>query len=213
MKGRAIDWQPEEIAWVKARADWPRRALFTAFCNFWTRDVQFGAFKCVCKRQGIMTGRSGCFPKGGTPANKGQQMPYNPNSAATRFKAGSRSGRAQALHKPVGFERRSKDGYLERKIHDGLPLQSRWRAVHLIDYEAANGPLPPGMCLKARDGDRTNLDPANWACIPRAMLPRLNGVNGRRYDSADAELQPTILAITQLEHAAREARKMKGKTT
>jgi hypothetical protein len=49
----------------------------------------------------------------------------------------------------------------------------------------------------------TNTDPDNWALIPRALLPRLNGVHGRGYDEAPADLKPAILAVTTLEHTAR----------
>ncbi|QIG80073.1 hypothetical protein [Stakelama tenebrarum] len=48
--------------------------------------------------------------------------------------------------------------------------------------------------------------PDNWTMIPRAMLPRLNGRFGRNYDAAPTDLKPTILAIAELEHRAREAR-------
>ncbi|WP_269212609.1 hypothetical protein [Pseudooceanicola algae] len=39
------------------------------------------------------------------------------------------------------------------------------------------------------------------------MAPRLNGRFGRGYDQAPAEIKPAIMAVTELEHAAREARK------
>ena len=48
---------------------------------------------------------------------------------------------------------------MERKIHDGLPLQSRWRAVHLLNWEAINGPIPKSHCLKCLDGNRLNVAP------------------------------------------------------
>lgn len=156
-------------------------------------------------RRGDNVGSATRFKKGQTPANKGKTMPFHPNSAAHRFKKGERRGIAGKLWKPIGTERISKDGYLERKIHNGLPLQSRWRAVHRIRWEEINGPVPKDMALKCL-GDKANTDPSNWALVPRAMLPRLNGKYGRGYDAAPAELKPTIMAIAKLEHAAREAR-------
>lgn len=101
----------------------------------------------------------------------------------------------------------SKDGYRERKVNDDLPLQRRWRAVHLVEWEAINGPLPAGHALKCLDGDKTNTAPSNWQLIPRALLPRLNGRFGRDYDHAPAELKPTIMATAKLEHRLREIRK------
>lgn len=107
----------------------------------------------------------------------------------------------------LGTERVSKDGYLERKVNDDLPLQRRWRAVHLVEWEKINGSLPAGHALKCLDGNKLNTDPSNWACVPRALLPRLNGRFGRDFENAPAELKPTILAIAKLEHKAREAQR------
>lgn len=125
----------------------------------------------------------------------------------TRFKPGSRTGRANKLWKPIGTERVSENGYIERKVHDDLPLRSRWRAAHLIEWETLHGPLPANHVLKCLDGDRTNTDPANWAAVPRAMLPRLAAAKrGIAYDSAPDELKPVLMAVARLEQAAREAR-------
>jgi hypothetical protein len=158
-------------------------------------------------RQGIGTR----FVKGQTPPNKGKPFPTGrlPQCAANHFKKGERSGVAIKLYKTIGAERISKDGYLERKIHDGLPLQSRWRGVHRIEWEAINGPQPKGFALKCLDGIKLNTDPSNWTLVPRAILPRLNGGNGRgrkrlAFDDAPAELKPTVLTIAKLEHAARK---------
>ena len=78
------------------------------------------------------------------PWTKGRKLPFNEASARTQFKPGVRQGRATALYKPIGSERISGEGYVERKIHDGMPMQSRWRAVHLLRWEQAHGPCRTG---------------------------------------------------------------------
>lgn len=212
MKGRANEYSKAELAWIKAHSTDPRHRMHAAFCAKFNRgDITKGALSGLCKRKGWMTGRTGCFHADQVPHNKGKKMPFNANSAATRFRPGNRTGNAEALYKPVGTERLSKDGYWERKIHDGMPMQTRWRGVHLVKWEAVNGPLPKGKALKCLDGDRKNTAPENWEAIPRAMLPRLNGRRwSRGYDAAPAEIKPAIMAVTKLEHAAREAVKQKG---
>lgn len=210
MKGRRIVYRAVEMAWLEANRALPIADYHAAFHAAFGREVTAANLHALRKRRGWKTGRTGRFEKQSVPHNKGKPMPFHPNSAATRFKAGGRSGRAAALYKPVGTERFSKEGYRERKIHDGLPLQSRWRAVHLINWEAVNGPIPKGMALKCLDSDRGNTDAANWVAIPRAMLLRLNG--GRRktllaYDDAPSDLKPTILAVARLAHGVRAARK------
>ena len=206
MKGRAIHWLPEELAWIEARKDWPRADLHRAFVSYWKRpEVSIKAIHGLCKRNGWFTGRDGRFKAGQTPHNLGKPMPHHPNSAAHRFKP----GQTPPNRVPLGSER-IVQGYTEIKVAQRNPHTghaTRFVQKHRWLWEQINGPLPAGHCLKCLDGDRLNTDPANWVAIPRAMLPRLNGRFGRNYDSAPAELKPAILAIAQLEHAAREARK------
>lgn len=208
MKGARIGYSDAELSWIKDNCRRPRREAHAEFVKLWDRaDVSLANFKALCTRRGWKTGRTGCFVKGQPAPNKGKTMPFHENSARTRFQKGQRRGRANHLYKPIGTERISKDGYLERKIHDGLPLQSRWRAVHLIRWEEVNGPIPEGHCLKSVDGDRLNTDPANWMAIPRALLPRLNGRWSLGYDEAEPELKPYVLAVARLRQAACDARK------
>lgn len=205
MKGRPIGWTAEELAWVEAHATLPRRAAHAAFVARFARpEVTLQALNALCKRRGWMTGRDGRIEPGATPANKGRKGYIAPGCEKGWFRPGVRGGRAQALYQPIGAERVSKQGYLERKINDDMPFQRRWRGVHLIRWEAEHGPVPAGWCLKCLDGDRANTDPANWTAVPRALLPRLNGRFGRDYDAAPPELKPAILAVARLEHAARE---------
>jgi hypothetical protein len=198
-KGRS-KYSKTELAFLRRRQTMPRRELHAAFSERFGRDISLEAFKALFDRLGLRTGRTGQFAKGVVPANKGKKMPFNANSARTQFKKGGRTGKALEKYKPIGSERLSKDGYLERKIRDGLPMQSRWRAVHLVNWEKLHGPVPAGHALKCLDGNKLNAKPSNWLLVPRAMLPRLNNRWGRDYDGAPAELKPTIMAIAKLEH-------------
>lgn len=206
MKGRAIHYSEEELAWIEAHKLLRRAEAYAMFqARFARPEITQTNYASLCKRKGWMTGRNGRFTQGQEPHNKGKPF-CAPGSEKGWFRTGERRGAAADLYKPIGTERISKDGYIERKIHDGLPLQSRWRAVHLIRWEALHGSVPEGHALKCLDGDRTNTAPANWTAVPRALLPRLNGRFGRNYDAAPAEMQPVILATAQLEHTARSLR-------
>lgn len=215
MKGRRIPYSAAEMTWLEEHRLLPIADYHAAFIAAFSRaDVAAVNLHSLRKRKGWKTGRTGQFVKGQEPLNKGKrcepgQGGRHPNAQRTQFKPGVRQGVAVRLYKPIGTERLSKEGYRERKIHDGLPLQSRWRAIHLINWEAVNGPLPKGMCLKCLDGNRTNCDPANWKAISRGLLPRLNGgkaTKGIAYDSAPAELKPTVLALAELGQAMKVAR-------
>jgi len=95
----------------------------------------------------------------------------------TQFKKGVRQGVAVRLYKPIGTERISKDGYLERKVNDNLPLQARWRSVHLLVWEAANGPLPKGHAIAFKNGDKRDIRLDNLECITRAQLMLRNTIH------------------------------------
>lgn len=208
MKGRQIAYSAEELAWIKANAKRPRREAHVEFCaRFGRSDVSVENYKALCNRNGWKTGRTGCFGRGNKPHNKGKPFKVA-GSEKGHFKRGQVNGRAADLYKPIGTERTSKDGYTERKMHDGQPSKTRWQLVHLLRWEEANGPLPEGHCLKCLDGDKANTEPSNWEAIPRALLPRLAGGRWRRlnYDDAEPEVKPALLVIAKLEHAAREAK-------
>lgn len=216
MKGRWIQYSAEELAWLEANRLLVISEYHAAFvAQFDRADVSASNLNSLRKRKGWLTGRTGQFVKGQAAHNKGKKCEpgkggNHPNARRNQFTPGERRGVAVRLYKPVGTERTAKDGYIERKIHDGMPLQSRWRAVHLINWEAINGPLPAGHALKCLDGDKTNTDPANWECIPRAVLARLNGGRHKKtvaYDQAAPELKPAVMAVAKLKHAASEALK------
>ncbi len=216
MVGRNRRYSDAEITWLRDNAALPIGEYHAGFqAEFDRPAVTPARLQSLRKRLGWKTGRTGRFEKGRVSPNRGKPCPpgvsgRHPNARATWFKKGARSGRAQALHLPIGSERRHAGGYLERKVNEDLPMQARWRFVHLIEWEAINGPVPDGHCLKCLDGDRTNTAPANWTLIPRGALPRLNGGRTGRhipYDTAAPALKPALLTLARVEHQARRLRR------
>jgi len=202
MKGTAINYSQEELAFIKARGAKPRREAHVEFVKKFDRaDVSLANLTALCKRKGWLTGRSGCFESGHVPDNKGKTMPYNPNRARTQFK----KGQLPANTKYAGHERTTRDGYVEISVEEMNPhtgFERRYVQKHRWLWEKENGQVPEGMALKCLDGNKQNTDPSNWKLIPRAMLPRLNNRWGRNYDNAPSELKPTIMAVAELEHCA-----------
>lgn len=212
MKGRAIPYLPQELAWIEARKEMPRAEAHALFCAYWQRDdVSLTCFNALCKRKGWMTGRTGCFQKGHATHNKGKPMPAEVKAKCigTTFKLG---------HVPHNYRGPGsefvcpKDGYVYMIIADDKArTKTKTRRVlkHKHLWEQANGPVPAGHALKCMNDDKTDCHPKNWQPVPRAILPRLAG--GNRYlkvmpfDGAPAEFKPSILAVARLEHAVREA--------
>jgi hypothetical protein len=90
--------------------------------------------------------------------------------------------------RPLGTERISKDGYLERKVTD-LQGVKNYRAVHLLNWEAVNGPLPAGHAVVFKDGNKHNVALDNLELITRAELMRRNTRH---------RLPPELNAVIQL---------------
>lgn len=164
-------------------------------------------------RRGYHKGWEHRFKKGQTPANKGLRRPgwHRGRMQETQFKKGVRQGVAVMLYKPVGTERLSKDGYLERKVRDYVPppgvtkeeasrqRQRVWRGVHLLVWEAAHGPIPNGYAVVFINGDKTDIREENLQLITRGDLMRRNSVH-----HLPAPLKSTIHLLGQLKRRIRE---------
>lgn len=218
MKGRAISYSVEEMAWLEQNRLLPISEYHAAFSAFFSRgDIAAKNLHALRKRKGWKTGRNGQFVKGQEPINKGIPcLPgkggRHPNARATQFKKGAQPHNTNYL----GHERVSKDGYVEVSIDEKNPhtgFERRYVLKHVHEWEKVNGPTPEGMCLKCVDGNRLNTDPSNWMAIPRGVLPRLNGGRATRvmaYDTAPDELKPALMTLARVDHKASELRKRRG---
>ena len=108
------------------------------------------------------------FPKGLTPWNKGRRGYMGAN--ATSF----RKGQMLFNHRPIGSERVTKDGYLERKVRE----PKKWRAVHVLLWESVHGKVKRGsiVVFKAGISKERRLRPviADLECITREENMRRN---------------------------------------
>lgn len=138
------------------------------------------------KSDAYMATKPGCFSKGLTPWNKGK--PFSPaGSERGRFKKGQKPHTWQ----PIGTERVTDEGYLQRKVTDTGNTPRDYRPVHHLVWEAhTGGPVPEGHALVFRDGNLRNFDPANLELVTRAELMRRNSHHTR--------LPPELCQIIQL---------------
>lgn len=93
-------------------------------------------------------------------------------------------------------ERRDTGRYISLKLPSG-----KWVLEHRWVWEQANGPIPIGCVVAARDGDIRNTDLANLMLVTKDVHCRRNQV--RKYPT---ELQDVILAQQDLKRAIREKR-------
>lgn len=102
-------------------------------------------------------------------------------------------------HRPVGSERTNRDGYRERKVAE----PNKWALVHVLNWEAVNGPIPQGHLLLFKDGDKSNCEVSNLLLATRGELGAMNlhGLYAPNPETLEARL-----ALTRYRRAV-EARK------
>jgi len=114
------------------------------------------------------------FKVGNIPHNKGAKG-WHPggNSIKTRFKPGNRPPR----WKPIGSERLSKDGILERKVDNTGHKTINWRGLHIILWEKYHGTLPKNHIVIFKNKNRQDLRIENLEAISRAENMRRNSIH------------------------------------
>lgn len=148
------------------------------------KSEEYLASPAACRlRRGDDIGAAYRFKPGQAAWNKGASF-CPPGSEKGWFGKGSKPHN----YKPVGAERISKDGYLQRKMTDtGYPPRD-WKSVHQVVWEQANGQVPTGHVVVFKGAKTTNaaditLD--KLECITRADLMRRNTVHNLPKELAD----------------------------
>lgn len=115
------------------------------------------------------------FKQGSEPWNKGVSYVAGGRSAETRFKP----GRKPHTWKPIGHERISQDGYLQRKMTDTGHTIRDYVSVHHLLWSEHNGPVPANHAIVFKDGNRHNLCIENLECVSRAELMKRNSYHNK----------------------------------
>jgi hypothetical protein len=147
------------------------------------------------------------FPKGHPPANRGLRRPgYGPGRMKeTQFKKGQISKRWDPELYAIGALRVNGDGYIDMKVCDDKPGALAWRALHVILWEDANGPVPPGHALCFKDRDKLNVELPNLELITRADLCRRNSIH-----NLPPEIKGAITALGALKRRVRREEQNRG---
>ena len=88
-----------------------------------------------------------------------------------------KKGHIPANHKPVGYERITKDGYVEVKTAEPNVFELKHRLV----WVEWNGPIPSGCNIQFRDGNRQNCSIDNLYIISRSEQMRNENSYHARY--------------------------------
>lgn len=121
------------------------------------------------------------FVKGQVSHNTGRKMTEwmsaekIERTKATRFNKGN----IPQNRVPIGYERITKDGYIEVKVADGKKNDNFELKQRLV-WQEHNGPIPEGCIIEFVDGDKRNFNINNLRCVTR-----VENLDANRYsDSA-----------------------------
>ena len=144
-------------------------------------------------------GRKALFQKGLTPWNKGIKFDSGGRSHETQFKKGHKPH----TWNPVGHERVSKEGYLQRKLTDTGVTRRDYVPIHHIVWKEAGREIPEGYALIFKDGNKRNFALDNLELLHRSELMRRNSYHNHG---------PEIAKLIQLQGAiTRQINKRKKK--
>ncbi len=148
-------------------------------------------------RKGDQVGNKTRFKQGHQTWNKGMNYTAGGRSAETRFKAGHKPSNWQ----PIGTERVTQDGYLERKITDTGCTRRDYQAVHRLVWIEHNGEIPAGHVVVFKDTlpKHENISIDRLELISRAELARRNTIH--RYPP---ELKAAIKLVKRLERKIKD---------
>lgn len=133
----------------------------------------------------------------------GQVSRTTEKSRATQFK----SGNLPHNTKPIGYERLSRDGYIEVKVKmrpSNPKCNDNFVPKHKLVWEAANGPVPEDCVITFKDGNKQNIALENLACITRGQNAIMNQAH-IRCDNPDAF--EVCLAMADIKSAVSKRKK------
>ncbi|MBR3974378.1 MAG: HNH endonuclease [Clostridia bacterium] len=152
----------------------------------------------------LNSGLTGRFEKGHIPANKGTHPPTVGRMSETQFK----KGHLPHNTKPIGYERISKDGYIEVKVKmrpSGPDCNDNFVSKHRLVWEQTYGPIPEGQKIMFLDGDKLNCDITNLTLVSEEELLE---VNRQKLICKNADLTQTGLLIAKACIAGRKRKKV-----
>lgn len=113
--------------------------------------------------------------------------------------------------KPIGYERITKDGYVEVKVKmrpSRVDCNDNFVAKHRLIWEQLHGPIPDDCVVIFKDGDKQNFDPDNLALVTKAQRLQMSR---RGLFSSDPELTEAGIMVARVQVAAFQKRRSRGK--
>lgn len=210
-------WTKQQLAIL--RKEYPRRtaADVSKLCGHSTSSVHQAAIRFGIRKsaeflaspasgrlhKGDSRGMSGRFGAGHETWNKGAKgWKAGGRSAQTRFRPGNRPH----TWRPIGTERVTFDGILQRKMTETGNPPKDWKAVHVMVWEETNGPVPRGHIVVFKDGNRQRIELENLELVTRPELMRRNSYHNRYPKEVGLAIQLRGALMRQINKRERDAK-------
>lgn len=179
------------------------KEIVSEFNKLFSEPITESKVKGYMANHKINNGLTGRFKKGHIPLNKGTHPPTVGRMGETQFKKGNLPHNT----KPIGYERITKDGYIEVKVMERPDRKNRihnFKAKHHIVWEEANGPVPKGYKLTFLDGNKQNCSLENLALITNAEHLEMTR-NGLRNENS--KITETGILLARCSVASKKAKR------
>ncbi|MDO9052909.1 MAG: HNH endonuclease signature motif containing protein [Gallionella sp.] len=175
-------WTPEQIALLRAHYPDTRTCNLVALIgrprdSIYAKASELKLMKSdafmASPASGRTTGKQGTgtrFTKGHQTWNKGLHYQPGGNIRESQFK----KGRMPHNWHPIGHERLTEEGYLQRKMADTGVTRRDYRAVHVMLWEQHNGKVPDKHLVIFKDKDKTRIVIENLECISKSENMKRN---------------------------------------
>lgn len=160
---------------LEALFDRRSRALYDKARDLGLKKTpEFLASGLAGRHDGLLRGLLTRFKPGQKPWNAGLKgWKAGGRSAETQFKKGSKP----PISYPIGRERLTHDGYLQRKVSDTGCTRRDYVNVHWLLWIQHHGPIPPGMLIVFKDRNPRNIVIENLECISLSENMRRNSIH------------------------------------
>lgn len=164
--------------------------------------------KTFRQRHGIRSGLTGWYQKGHPPGTKGKTLEeickFDPEKIARVKSTQFKKGQLPPNQLPVGTIKMNSEGYLLKKVAEKGYQWDRWKFLHRLVWEENNGPIPKGMTIIFKDGNRENCDISNLMMVERGISAVMSKKNLR---FADPELTEASANMVRLMIKANKMKK------
>lgn len=162
------------------------------------------------KNHKIKTGRTGCYAKGHVPWTKGRKIEEiikDPEKRQGFYDSQYKKGNVPHNTLPVGSIVKTTDGYLARKKQMEGSQRDKWEFLHRAVWEEHNGPIPDGMKISFKDGNKENCDIENLMIVTKGEHVLLTTLKLRSEDPDLTEAGLQVVRIIQQCKELEKARK------